>query len=99
MIAQDNRPISFFSRKLSKMKHKYSVTEIELLAIVKTLKEFKEMLWGQDINNFTDYKNLTKDALGLASDRVYRWWLILEKNAPEIIYIKGIHNKVADAIL
>ncbi len=39
MIAQDNRPIAFFSRKLSKMQ-KYSVTEIELLAIVETLKEF-----------------------------------------------------------
>jgi hypothetical protein len=28
---------------------KYSVTKIEMLAIVKTLKEFKEMLWGQSI--------------------------------------------------
>eukprot|EP00804_Cyclotella_cryptica_P026180 CCRYP_009767-RA/>CCRYP_009767-RA protein AED:0.33 eAED:0.33 QI:0/0/0/1/0/0/3/0/304 len=28
---------------------KYSVTEIELLAIVETLKEFKGMLWGQTI--------------------------------------------------
>ncbi len=44
MITQDNRPIAFFSRKLSKMQQKYSVTEIELLAIVETLKEFKGML-------------------------------------------------------
>jgi hypothetical protein len=35
MITQDNRPIVFFSRKLSEMQQKYSVTEIELLAIVK----------------------------------------------------------------
>ncbi len=41
VIAQDNRPIVFFSRRLSKMQQKYSVTEIELLAIVETLKEFK----------------------------------------------------------
>ncbi len=99
MIAQDNRPIAFFSRKLSKMQQKYSVTEIELLAIVETLKEFKGMLWGQDIKVFTDHKNLTRDAIGLTSDRVYHWRLLLEEYAPKIIHIKGIHNTVADAIL
>jgi hypothetical protein len=41
VITQDNRPIAFFSWKLSNMQHKYSVTEIELLAIVKTFKEFR----------------------------------------------------------
>jgi hypothetical protein len=90
MITQDNRPIAFFSRKHSKMQQKYSVTEIELLAIVETLKEFKGMLWGQDIKVYTDHKNLTRDALGLTSDRVYRWRLLLEEYAPKIIYIKGI---------
>jgi hypothetical protein len=44
VITQDNRPIFFFSRKLSKMQQKISVTEIELLAIVETLKEFKGIL-------------------------------------------------------
>ncbi len=81
------------------MQQKYSVTNIELLAIVETLKEFKEMLWGQDIKVYTDHKNLTRDALGLTSDWVFCWWLFLEEYAPEIIYIKGIHNTVADAIL
>ncbi len=79
------------------MQQKHSVTEIELLAILETLKEFKGMLWGQEIKVYTDHK--TRDALGLTSDRVYCWWLLLEEYAPEIIYIKGIHNTVADAIL
>ncbi len=43
VITQENRPIAFFSRKLSTMQRKYSVTKIELLAIVETLKEFKGM--------------------------------------------------------
>jgi hypothetical protein len=98
VITQDNRPIAFFSRKVSKMQQKYSVTEIELLAIVETLKEFKGMLWGQNIMVYTDHHNLTRDALGLTSGRVYQWWLLLEEYAPEIIYIKGIHNTVADAV-
>ncbi len=56
------------------------------------------MLWGQDIKVYTDHKNLTRDALGLTSDKVCHWWLRLEEYAPEILYIKGIHNTVADAI-
>jgi hypothetical protein len=77
---------------------KYSVTKIELLAIVETLKEFQGKLWGQTIKVYTDHKNLTQDTLGLTSDRVYHWRLLLEEFAPEIVYIKGIHNMVADAI-
>jgi hypothetical protein len=41
---QNNRPIAFFRRKLSIAQRKYSITKIELLAIVKTLKEFKEII-------------------------------------------------------
>ncbi len=56
------------------------------------------MLWGQTIEVYTDHKNLARDALGLTSDRVYCWWLLLEEFAPEIVYIKGIHNSLTDAI-
>ena len=98
VITQKNRPLAFFSRKLSDTQKQYNVTEKELLAIVETLKEFKGMLWGQSIVVYTDHKNLIQDALGLTSDRVYRWRLLLEEYGPEIIYIKGIHNTVADAI-
>jgi hypothetical protein len=46
VITQGNRPIAFFSRKLTEMQQHYNVTKIELLTIVETLKEFKGMLWG-----------------------------------------------------
>jgi hypothetical protein len=52
VITQKNRPIAFFSRKLTAAQRKYSVTKIELLAIVETLKEFKGMLWGQPVKVF-----------------------------------------------
>ncbi len=71
VITQDNRPVALFSQKLSDAQRKYSVTKIELLAIVETLKEFKGMLWGQHIKVFTDNANLMRDALGLTSDQVY----------------------------
>ncbi len=74
------------------------MTKIELLAIVETLKEFKGMLWGQRIMVYMDHKNLIQEALGLTSDQVYRWRLLLEEYGPNIVHIKGIHNTVANAI-
>ncbi len=74
------------------------MTEIELLAILETLKEFKGMLWGQKLTVFTDHRNLIQDALGLTSDRVYRWRLLFEEFGPEIGHIRGIQNTVVDAI-
>jgi len=57
VITQDNKPFAFFSRKLSGAQSKYTVTELELLAIVETLKEFNGMLWGQRIIVYTNHKN------------------------------------------
>eukprot|EP00804_Cyclotella_cryptica_P004323 CCRYP_013508-RA/>CCRYP_013508-RA protein AED:0.45 eAED:0.45 QI:0/0/0/1/0/0/2/0/144 len=65
-----NRPLVCFSRKLLTAQQKYSVTKLELLAIVETLKELKCMLWGQRSKVYTDNKNLIQDACGLTSDRV-----------------------------
>jgi hypothetical protein len=80
------------------MQRKCSVTKIELLAIVETLKEFKGMLWGQSIKVYTDHTNLIRDALGMTSDRVYQWRLLLEKYGPKIVCIKCIHNTIVDTI-
>ncbi len=98
VITQSIRPLVFFFRKLSETQQTYSVTKIELLAIVEILKEFKGMLWGQKLVVYTDHQNLMRDALGLTSDRVYQWRLILEEYGPGIVYIKGIDSTVAHAI-
>ncbi len=92
VITQENGSIAFFSRKLSGAQSKYTITKLELVAIVETLKEFNGMLWGQRINVYTNHKNLTRDGLGLTSDRVTRWRILLEKYAPEIIYIMLGHT-------
>ncbi len=54
VLTQGNRPIVFFSRKLSNTQSKYSVTKIELLAIVETLCWNK----GADIVQIVDVHSL-----------------------------------------
>ena len=96
VISQNNRPIAFYSKKLNDAQTRYTTTERELLAIVETLKEFRNILLGQKIRVYTDHKNLTYKNFNTA--RVLRWRLVLEEYGPELVYVKGEHNVVADAL-
>ena len=46
---QDNKSIAFCSRKLNSAQVHHTTTELELLSIVETLKEFRIILLGQQI--------------------------------------------------
>jgi hypothetical protein len=96
VISQKGKPIAFYSRKLKPEQTRYTTTERELLSIVETLKEFRNILLGQKIVVYTDHKNLT--CKNFNTERVMRWRLILEEYGPELRYIKGEHNVVADAL-
>ena len=66
------------------------------MAIVETLKEFRNILLGQKIVIHTDHKNLTY--ANFNTDRVIRWRLIIEEYGPDLRYIEGPKNIVADAL-
>jgi transposase InsO family protein len=95
-ISQEGKPVAFYSRKLQPAQTRYTTTERELLSIVETLKEFRNILLGQKIKIHTDHENLTYKQFN--SDRVMRWRLYLEEYSPDLHYIKGTHNVVADAL-
>ena len=96
VISQDGRPIAFYSRKLKPEQTRYTTTERELLSIVETLKEFRNILLGHKIVVWTDHKNLT--CKNFNTERVMRWRLVLEEYGPELRYIKGESNTVADSL-
>jgi hypothetical protein len=95
-ISQEGRPVAFYSRKLNPAQTRYTTTERELLSIVETLKEFRNILLGQQIIVHTDHANLTYKNFN--SDRVMRWRLFIEEYSPDLQYIKGENNVVADAL-
>jgi len=95
-ISQDKKPIAFYSRKLTPAQTRYTTTERELLSIVETLKMFRTILMGQQLIVHTDHENLTYKHFN--SDRVMRWRLFIEEYSPDLRYIKGEKNIVADAM-
>jgi hypothetical protein len=96
VISQKDKPLAFYSRKLTDPQTRYTVTELELLAIVETLREYKCILLGHLITIYTDHKNLTFS--NFTTDRVTRWRLIVEEYGPNIVYLPGKHNIIADAL-
>ncbi|GAX23113.1 hypothetical protein FisN_UnNu094 [Fistulifera solaris] len=98
VIMQKGKPIAFYSRKLTPAQQKYTTTERELLSIVETLREYRSILLGYEIDVWTDHKNLTFETHPSSSDRIHRWLLYIEEFGPTLHYIKGEANVVADAL-
>jgi len=68
VISQSGKPIAFYSRKLKPEQTRYTTTERELLSIVKTLKEFRNIVLGQKIVVHTDHKSITCKIINKESD-------------------------------
>jgi RNase H-like domain found in reverse transcriptase len=58
-ISQDGRPVAFYSRNLNPSQSQYATTERELLSIMGILKEFRNILFGQQNIVHIDWKETT----------------------------------------
>ena len=93
-------PIAFFSKKCSPAEMNFSVTDLEGLAVIRSLDYFKDIIMGYPIIVETDhialkqYLSEGKDAQG----RVSRWIAKVALFGPEIRYVPGKLNVVADCL-
>ena len=85
VISHKGKHIDFYSRKITYVRQRYTVTEKELIGIVETLKEFRTILLGQKLRIYNDHNNLTCKTFN--TNRVLRLRLILEYYGPDIEYI------------
>jgi hypothetical protein len=90
VIMQNEKPISFYSRKLNTAQKRNITTETEFLSAIETCMEYKNILLGNPIIVFTDHKNNNFNGLK-ASDRVLltSWLLLLEGYEVTFEYLSG----------
>lgn len=92
-------PIAYASRTLNKSEINYSTTELECLAIVYGVKQFRPYLYGRKFVILTDHRPLSwlfnlKDPLS----KLARWRIQLEEYDYEIKYKPGVQNSNVDAL-
>ena len=92
-------PCAYVSRTTAEYESRYTATELECLALVYALKQFRVYLFQQQVTVITDHGALVhiQKAKELPG-RLYRWALQIQEINPLIVYRKGKSNANADAL-
>ena len=99
VLMQNDRVIAYASRQLKKHEQNYPTHDLELAAVVFSLKIWRHYLYGVPCRIFTDHKSLqyifTQKELNL---RQRRWLELIKDYDCTIEYHPGKANVVADAL-
>ena len=92
-------PVAFFSKQLQGAQHFYSATELECLAIFKSIHYFAHFLYGRCFTVITDHRALVSFLTSrILNKRLLGWVLQLLDFDFEIIYRPGVNHQDADAL-
>ena len=101
-LLQDDKPVAFASRSLSKREKNYGQIEKEMLAIALGCEKFHDYIYGRsDITVETDHKPLEalhKKPIGSAAPRIQRMMLRIQKYSFQVIWRKGKDLVIPDTL-
>ena len=93
------KPIAFFSAKLSPVQTAWSVIDSEAYAVIASLKKFHNIIFGGRIIIFCDHNPLSYLVESATkSAKLTRWSLALQQYDISFRYIKAANNIVADCL-
>ncbi|UYV84908.1 hypothetical protein LAZ67_X003957 [Cordylochernes scorpioides] len=93
------KPFTYFSRALRGAESKYTITELELLAVVETCKRYHPYISGSHVIVHTDHKALIwLNSFKHTNGRLFRWSLKLSEYDLDFNYNKGCENHEADML-
>jgi hypothetical protein len=99
VLMQDGRTIAYTSQQLRRHEEHYPTHDLELLAVVLTLKVWRHYLLGNLLHIYTDHKSLkylfTQPDLNM---RQRRWLELIKDYELEVHYHPGKANVVVDAL-
>ena len=95
------RVVSYGSRVMNETERRYSTTERECLALFWGLRKYRHIILGYRVNILTDHKpllDLFKKREFINNQKFNRWFLAILEYGPEIKYIPGKCNTLADGL-
>ncbi|MFS7899882.1 putative nucleotidyltransferase, Ribonuclease H [Helianthus anomalus] len=99
VLSQDNRPIAFFSEKLSEAKQKYSTYDKEFYAIIRSLEYWRHYLLPGEFVLYSDHQALRFiNGQHKLNPRHAKWVEYLQEFSFVIRHKAGTSNTVADAL-
>jgi hypothetical protein len=99
VLMQEGRVISYSSWQLRRHEEHYPTHDLELVAVVMTLRTWRHYLLGNVVHIYSDHKSLryifTQSDLNM---RQRRWLELIKDYELEVHYHPGKANVVADAL-
>lgn len=98
------RVVAYYSRRLTSAERKYTVTEIELLAALESIRNWRPYLWGRQFKLVVDHHALRwlhtmRDTVeGGPASRLMRWILKLSEYDFMVEHKPGAIHKNADGV-